>query len=303
MWADVRKLISSVDLAVCHLEVPIAPPGQEPSTHPLYAAPRELVTAIAWAGWDRCSTASNHTLDQGVRGIEATLAAFDEEGLTQAGMARTPEEIEPTVIDVNGVAVTHLSYTFGYNGRQPPIGQEWRSALNDAQRIVDDARTAHELGADVVIVSMHWGTEPLSDITSDQRRLADAITASGLVDLIVGHHSHVVQPIERVNGVWVVFGLGNHISAHPTREFFPPSSQDGMIVTVDITLDGDGIVTIDPPVVHPTWVDKDRGFVIRDVRAELSDDDQTAESRPVYQESLQRTADVVGPFLAPAPPP
>ena len=301
MWGDVRDLISSVDLAVCHLEVPIAPPGEEPSTYPFYGAPRELVTGLASAGWDRCSTASNHTFDRGIRGIDATLAAFDEEGITQAGMARTPEEIAPKVIDVNGVKVSHLSYTFGYNGLQPPKGQEWRSARNNAKRIVADAGRARELGAQAVVVSMHWGVEPLSDIVPQQRTLAEEITASGLVDLIVGHHSHVVQPIEQINGVWVVFGLGNHLSAHPTREFFPVATQDGVIVTVDVEVADDGSVDVARPVVHPTWVDKDRGFVIRDVQSELARSDISAIQRRVYETSLERTAEILGPFVVPLP--
>ena len=301
MWDDVRGLISSVDLAVCHLEVPIAPPGEEPSTYPFYGAPRELVTGIASAGWDRCSTASNHTFDRGTRGIDATLAAFDEEGLTQAGMARTADEIAPKVIEVDGVKVTHLSYTFGYNGLEAPAGQEWRSARTDAKRIVKDARTAKDLGAQAVIVSMHWGVEPLSEIVPKQRDLAEEITQSGLVDLVVGHHSHVVQPIEQVNGVWVVFGMGNHISAHPTREFFPPASQDGVIVTVDFEVNDDGSVDVARPVVHPTWVDKDAGYVIRDVLAQLARDDVPATQRRAYETSLERTAETVGPFVAARP--
>ena len=68
-------------------------------------------------------------------------------------------------------------------------------------------------GARFVIVSLHWGNEGSNDVTSAQRQVAEAVTASGAVDVIVGHHSHVVQPIEQVNGRWVVFGLGNFLTA------------------------------------------------------------------------------------------
>ena len=148
---------------------------------------------------------------------------------------------------------------------------------------------------------MHWGVEPLSEIVPKQRDLAEEITQSGLVDLVVGHHSHVVQPIEQVNGVWVVFGMGNHISAHPTREFFPPASQDGVIVTVDFEVNDDGSVDVARPVVHPTWVDKDAGYVIRDVLAQLARDDVPATQRRAYETSLERTAETVGPFVAARP--
>lgn len=298
MFADIAPLISSVDLGVCHLEVPVAPAGKEPSTAPLYGAPVEIVDGIAAAGYDRCSTASNHTLDQGVAGIEATLDAFEARGLGQSGMARTPDEIKPKITVVNGVKITHLSYTFGYNGLRVPNGEGWRSATIDAERIIEDAALARYLGAQVVIVSMHWGVEPESRVNGSQRKMADKLTASGLINVIVGHHAHVVQAIEQVNGVWTVFGLGNILSDHPTRKFFPPSSQDGMVVTVEVVVDPDGTVSVEQPVVHPTWVDRDRGYVIRNVLLELARADLAPEERTLYEQSLARTGEQVGDFVA-----
>ena len=95
MFARVKPLIEGVDLAICHLEVPLVALGEKPTTNPLYSAPTELAWAIKGMGFDRCSTASNHSFDKGVKGIEATLNEFDALGLGQAGMARTPVEIEP----------------------------------------------------------------------------------------------------------------------------------------------------------------------------------------------------------------
>ena len=300
MFADLQPLLDSVDLAVCHLEVPLAKPGNEPSTYPRYGAPRELIAGIAAGGYDDCSTASNHSFDQGAPGIDATLAEFDAQGLTQSGMARTKAEIAPRLLDVNGVRVAHLAYTYGYNGEPAPNGEWWRSAKLNPERIINDARTAREMGAQVVILSLHWGSEPLAEITRGQRVWADEITKSGLVDLIVGHHSHMVQPIEVVNGVWTVFGMGNSLSDHPTRDEYPPATQDGVVVMVTIDVAADGVVTVAAPSVHPTWVDRDHGYVIRDVLAELARTDLTAEERAVYEASLARTSLQVGLFLAPA---
>ncbi|MEI2420061.1 CapA family protein, partial [Arthrospira platensis SPKY2] len=142
--------------------------------------------AIVAAGHQRCSTASNHSLDRGVAGIERTLEVLAEWGVSQHGMARTPEEIEPSVIDIGGIALSHLSYTYSYNGLQPPRGEPWRSALIDPGRIIDDAQRARERGAEVVVISMHWGGEGNHSVTALQRSQAEAITGSGLVDLIVG---------------------------------------------------------------------------------------------------------------------
>ncbi|MEQ1873118.1 MAG: CapA family protein [Ilumatobacteraceae bacterium] len=298
MFVDVKPLVSSVDLAICHLEVPIAPPDEEPQTSPRYAAPKELIAAVASAGYDRCSTSSNHTMDQGVAGIDATLAAFDEQGLTQSGMARHAFEGEPTVLDVNGVAVTHLSYTFPT--LHVPNGQPWRANNIDPDRIIADARTARAKGAEVVIVSLHWGTEGISRPSPFQREVAEPLTASGVIDLIVGHHAHVVQPIEQVNGVWTVFGMGNFLSNMPTGTF-PPSSQDGVLVQVGFDVAPDGKVTVGKPIVYPTFVDKDATYVIQDVLAELASSDLTERERLIFERSLERVSSVVGEFVATAP--
>lgn len=298
MFARIKPLLESVDLAVCHLEVPIAPPGEEPSTFPYYGAPRELIDAIAGAGYDRCSTASNHSLDKGRRGIDATLKEFDRTGITQSGMARTPEEIEPKIITVRGVKVSHLSYTWGFNGIQLPQSELWRSAQIDPVRIIADAKKARAMGAQIVVVSMHWGSEGMTDVTGYQMKNAKAITASGAIDLVVGHHAHVLQKIEKINGVWTIFGLGNALSNMPTREAFPPNTQDGMIVKVKLSLTNDDKVKVDKPGVYPTWVDKNNGKIIRLVKSDLKD---TAVSRAVKTQlriSLARTTRVVGEFIA-----
>jgi len=295
MFADIAPLLNSVDLAVCHLETVIT--DQPPSDYPFYAAPAEIVPAIKAAGYDNCSTASNHVFDKGAAGIDATLDAFDAVGLTQSGTARTKAEIVPRVLDVNGVRIAHLSYTYGYNGLEPPEGEWWRSAKIYSERIVNDAERARSMGAELVIVSMHWGKEPLSGIDRAQRLWADEITRGGLVDLVVGHHSHVVQGIEQVNGVWIVFGLGNHLSDHPRQDDYPAASQDGLLVTVQVDVHADGRVEVLPPVAHPTWVDRENGHVIRDVLAELRRDDLGDAARSVYAESLARTAAQVGSFI------
>lgn len=187
MLAELGSLHDGVDLAVCHLETPIAPIGEELSTNPFYGVPAEVVDAIAAAGFDRCSTASNHAADRGTAGVDRTVDVLEAAGLGQSGMARRPSEIDPLVFEVGEITVSHLSYTFSYNGLSFPDGQEWRSAVIDPERIVADARTARALGAEVIVVSMHWGAEGVHSPTGWQREVADEITADGVVDLVVGH--------------------------------------------------------------------------------------------------------------------
>jgi poly-gamma-glutamate synthesis protein (capsule biosynthesis protein) len=301
MFARIKPLIEGVDLAVCHLEVTLAAPGEKPTTNPLYSAPTELAFAIKDAGFDRCSTASNHTFDKGAKGIKATLDEFDALGLGQAGMARTPDEIEPKVFDVKGIKVAHLSYTYGFNGISAPNGEAWRSARIDPVRILADAQKARDLGALVVVVSMHWGRETRTELSEFQLTNADAITKSGLINLVVGHHAHVVQKIDKVNDVWTVFGLSNLISYLPTTKAFSANTQDGIIATTNITLNPDGSVIVDRPRVHPIWVDKKNGVVVRPVISDLADPTVSDDIKDDLAVSLERTSTVVGDFIAPVP--
>ncbi len=175
MFADVAPTISRADVATCHLETPIAPAGEEFTTDPLYGVPPQIVSAMAKAGYDRCSTASNHVLDRGVGGVDRTVEVLLENGMGQAGMARDELESLPEVFDVDGVRIGHLSYTYGTNGIPVPTAEPWRTNLIDPVRIIRDANSARDLGADVVVVSMHWGTEKVTEPNEqqlDRRRAA-----------------------------------------------------------------------------------------------------------------------------------
>ena len=296
MFTRLAPLVGSADVGICHLETPVAPPGQPLTSYPAYGVPAAIAAGIAAAGYDRCSTASNHTLDRGVAGVDATVDALEAAGLDQSGMARTPAEAVPQVIITNGMRFAHLSYTYSFNGARLPADQPWRSALIDPDRIVADARAVRARGADAVVVSLHWGDEGRSTPSVFQRTVADRVTASGVVDLIIGHHAHVLQPIERINGVWVIFGLGNQLSNMPTGSF-PPSSQDGAVVTVDIMQRAGGAIRVRRPVVYPTWVDRQGGFVIRPVLTDLVDPTVPESTKAAMRVSLARTQAVVGSFV------
>jgi poly-gamma-glutamate capsule biosynthesis protein CapA/YwtB (metallophosphatase superfamily) len=298
MLAGLAPILEPVDLAVCHLETPIAPVGEDYSTFPYYGVPAEIVDALDAAGYDHCSTASNHAIDRGAAGIDRTVAVLGAAGLTQSGMARTPDEIEPRLVDVDGVATALLSYTYSYNGLRPPNGEEWRSALIDPDRIVADAAVARRLGAELVVVSLHWGTEGVHEPNVQQRAVADRITSSGLIDLVIGHHAHVIQPIERVNGTWVLFGLGNILSNLPVSSAWPAATQDAAVAVVEIEVDPSSGVTVGTPVVHPTWVDKQAEWTVRVVADELARDDLSDGRRAVLQASWERSFAVIGDFVS-----
>ena len=300
MFELVKPILSSVDLAICHLETPIAPADEELSTFPFFGVPSEITDALAYAGYDRCSTASNHAMDRGTRGIDATLNALDRVRISHTGMARTPDEINPKLIFVNRIAIAHTSYTFSYNGLPAANGETWRSALIDTDRILRDVRQARKLGAQVVLLSMHWGNERESTPSSYQTKIADAITKSGEVDLIIGSHAHVLQPVKLVNDTWVIYGLGNFLSDMPTTPKDPPwpaSTQDGAIATIKISVTADGKVVVTKPTVIPTWVDRASGWQIRSVVGDLKSHDINSFTRAELQASLKRTTSVLGEYI------
>ena len=123
------------------------------------------------------------------------------------------------------------------------------------------------------------------------------------MDLILGHHAHVLQPVERINGVWVAFGLGNFLSNMRESPWFPASSQDGAVVDFNVTFvdnarKPNGVeAVVDRPRVIPTWVDRDNGWIIRDVRAQLADPTIPGNRRAALLRSLARTTAVLGEFV------
>jgi poly-gamma-glutamate synthesis protein (capsule biosynthesis protein) len=128
LMGSVKPLVKAADVAVCHLETPLAPLGGPYHGYPLFQGPPQIAAALKQTGYDVCTTASNHSFDAGAAGVDRTLNTLERAGLRHAGTARTRVEAEtPTIIDVRGVKIAHLSYTFGFNGLPYPHGQTWRA--------------------------------------------------------------------------------------------------------------------------------------------------------------------------------
>lgn len=233
LLAGVAPLVRDADLAVCHLETPVAAPGEPTYGYPAFSVPPEIVPALVDTGFDACTTASNHTFDRGAAGIDRTLAALDAAGLRHTGSARDPAEAATsTLMPVAGADVALLSYAFGFNGIPPPNGEVWRSNPIDQARILADAASARAAGADVVAVALHWGDEFQPEPNAQQRSLGPDLVRSPDIDLVLGHHAHVVQPIEPVDGEWVVYGMGNMVAYHGTPG---APNEEGLLVRFTFT--------------------------------------------------------------------
>ncbi|WP_127571052.1 CapA family protein [Georgenia faecalis] len=280
LMEPVAPFTRGADLALCNLEVPLAPPGTQPSGYPMFGAPTELVADLARLGWDGCSTSTNHSLDRGLPGLVHTLDALDAAGLGHVGTARTPAEADrPQLyrLDRAGqtVTVAHLGATYGTNGIPVPAEAPWAVTLIDVEGLVARAAAARADGADLVIVSVHCCSEYQGQPAPQQVEIAEALAASGEVDLVLGHHAHVPQPVARLEGgpggrgMWAAYGLGNFISNQDERCCVPQTAT-GLLATATVVKPADGPARVDAVEWTAVTVDRvgaQRLYVLADLLA------------------------------------
>lgn len=212
MFAAMKPLVQDADLAICHEEVPFAADDEHLSSYPVFAAPPGIARWIASMGWDACTTDSNHSIDQGFDGLVRTDTLLARAGVRHVGTFRTPaERRRPVILTRNGVRIGIVGGTYSLNGFALPPDQRWAVSMWDADNLIAQARAAKRAGADIVLVQYHGGTEYSALPNADQLALVRRLTASPYVDLVFAEHAHVVQPITKVNGKWVVYGLGNMV--------------------------------------------------------------------------------------------
>jgi poly-gamma-glutamate capsule biosynthesis protein CapA/YwtB (metallophosphatase superfamily) len=250
VFAGVAPIIRSADLAICHAELPIGRPDDRPGVYGrspfggnLLLAPFELAAGLDDAGFDRCSTASNHSFDLGATGIASTLEALDAAGIHHTGTARSPEEASDEIVVVAGVRVAHLAYTRASNTVPPSDG--WMlDRAETVEQVAGDVARVRQAGAEIVIVSLHLGQEMQRAPSDVDRAFATQLTASARVDLVVHHGPHVIQPVERVNGTIVYWSVGNFISGmgRPgTGRYADPRTLDGLLASVRFTETSPGV--------------------------------------------------------------
>jgi poly-gamma-glutamate synthesis protein (capsule biosynthesis protein) len=253
----IAPYVAGVDLGLCHVETPMGPGPI--TTYPIFNTPTDLAKSIHRSGWDACDTASNHSLDGAQAGIDGTVHALDDADVKHTGsFASKKASNEPTFVHVDGVKVGYVAYTDATNGFTPP--HPW--SLNTypaadpkagAKEIIHDARKARDEGADAVIVQLHWGDENSQSPNASQVAVAKKLTSAKVVTVVVGQGPHVVQPIERINGKFVVFSEGNLVSNQSASAGLPTETEDGLIALLHFKAVGDN-VTVRRVTYVPTWV-------------------------------------------------
>ena len=237
IFGPVAPYLRQADYTVANLETRLAGPQQGYSGYPLFNSPEQLASALRWAGVDLAATANNHSLDMGWEGIVATLDNLDQAGLAHVGTYRSAEErSEPLVVDIQGIKVGFINHTAALNGLVPPADKPFAVSRLNVDEVIEDAMTARAWGAEVVIALLHYGDEYLREPGLEEREITQKLLSGG-VDVVLGSHPHVVQPIEHVfqYGGWkvtdkyVVYSLGNFVSAQRWRY-----SDSGLVAYVHI---------------------------------------------------------------------
>lgn len=266
----VSEFLQGADLALCNMEVPLGEPGAQPVGFPMFAAPYGLPVELAKAGWDGCSTSSNHSVDQGYNGLVRTIEAFEDAGLGVVGTARSWEEADAPQYyqlekDGRVLEVAHLAFAHNLNGLPMPADAPWAINLNDVDKVLEQAEQARLDGADLVIVSYHCcDVEYTAQPEPLQVETAERLAASGLVDILISHHAHVPKTIDLVpggpsgEGMWAAYGTGNFIS-NQDYNCCVEQSASGLLISFDVLLEPDGQVTVPSAAWTAVTVDREGG--------------------------------------------
>ena len=263
-FVNVSKYISKADISLGNLETTFA--GEDNrgySGYPEFNTPSALGQALKDMGLDIVSTANNHSLDRRFSGVENTLNELDSLGIAHTGTSRTEEEQNTVLVrDVNGIKIAFLSFTYGTNGIPVSSGKDFSVNIINDNLILQQIALAKEQNVDMICVSMHWGDEYSQKINAEQKRLTNLLFENG-VDLIIGNHAHVVEPMEKrtvtlADGTekdcFVAYALGNFISGQVDTH-----TKSTIILDMKITKNGEtGKISIDSVDYIPVYC-YDRG--------------------------------------------
>lgn len=250
--SEVKDIVSDYDIAYYNQETPfgikesVACNNDYKNTgwcgYPRFNTPSEFGTAMIDAGFNTVSLASNHSLDAGQRGILNTVKFYSVSDCLYDGMNET-EERQYIIKEKNNITYTMLSYTTSTNGLNVPEGKDYLLNVYSEELVKKDIEAIRD-SVDVLIVAMHWGQEYQTTPNDEQKEIAKYLADLG-VDIVIGNHPHVLQPITKIDKTIVMYSLGNFISNQYGTDDY--NKLVGFMATLDITktIKPDGSATID----------------------------------------------------------
>jgi len=258
MFQQVKPILQKADIAFANQESMMGGADIGLSDYPMFNSPFEIGDALKDAGIDIVSMANNHTMDKRETGIREAIARWNAIGMLYVGANSSEEDrLRHRIITKNGIKVAFLAYTFGTNGIPVPADKPYLVNLLDKERLADDIRKVRK-STDIIAVSMHFGKEYELHPNAEQKEWAQKAAEAG-ADIVLGHHPHVLQPIEWVTSstgkkTLVFYSLGNFLAAQKQED---PYRQIGGIAQVDLVKHktDSGTVTIPENVRFvPTYI-------------------------------------------------
>ena len=238
----IKPIVQNYDLAFYNQESILGGTELGLSDYPTFNSPKEFGDAMIDAGFNLVSLANNHTLDRGEKAVISSCNYWKTKDVLTAGSYTSNEEAnEIKIKEKNGIKYTLLAYTYGTNGIPVPQGKDYLVNIYSDEKIKNDIEKVRDK-VDVLLVSMHWGNEYQTEPTAEQKRQAEYLSSLG-VDIIIGTHPHIIEPITYINDTLVIYSLGNFISAQSTNNDY--NTMVELMTSVDIIKEEkDGQTTI-----------------------------------------------------------
>ena len=291
IYDNVRSMISAADIAFINQETPVSQ-SHEPDSYPTFNSPVDLTYDLTDAGFDIINLANNHMLDKGALGLKESFENWKARGVTVIGCYPEQESGKYiTYYDKNDIRIAFLSYTYGTNLSSDPAEYGLHASYLKYADLEGEITEARE-NADFVIVSVHWGQEGSLTPSEEQKSYARKMADWG-ADVILGHHPHVLQPIEEIQRAdgeitLCVYSLGNFV--HEQDRYI---NAVGGMITFDITKTNDqraawSNVDFTPTVCHyPRSFYGNKVYLLKDYTEELANQHAV---RTYYNNTMSLTA-------------
>lgn len=274
------EFVSKVDYAVGNLEVTLCGDdnGYPYKGYPCFNAPDAIVDAVKAAGFDMLLTANNHSYDTGTKGFLRTQEVIMERELDYTGTRYKEEDKNYIVKEINGIKIGMICYTYNTDVNSDgtvslngiPLAATPSGLVNSFNygaldsfylKLSGEMEQMKAEGAEAIMVYLHWGAEYETKANRTQKKMAQALCDLG-VDVIVGNHAHVPQPIELLTNTkdetkktLCLYSMGNSIS-NIRGSKYPKETEDGMLFSVTFAKYSDGTVVLESADVLPTWVNR-----------------------------------------------
>ena len=270
VFEDIEYYIKNSNITVANLETTFAGEDVGYSNYPRFNTPDALAYNLKKLGVDVVSTAGNHSLDYGFDGLSRTIDVLNKADISHVGTYQTQEERDTIVFKyVKGIKIAFLNYAYGTNGITIPSDKSYCINLIDEELIKNDIETAKSQEADIIVASVHWGTEYSTVPNGTQNELADFLFQNG-VNIILGTHPHVLQKMEKrtvtledgsTQDGFIIYSLGNFISDQNAD-----NTRTSIILDLQITKHTDESVTIDNVSYTPIYMYKDSSSTMKKMK-------------------------------------